>query len=106
MHLDRLDLFPLGDARRKEIPVLISTDKRAMSGYIDLRNVNGPGKCVWHVRALRNARRWDTTQGTAELAQTGPGKKATLDIASDALLVTDVRYIRPLTAKAVTAWYR
>ena len=103
---DRQDYYPVGDDRREEIPVLISTDKRAMAGFVDLRNVDARSAVVWHVRALRNARRWDVTEGTAQLATSGPGPNATLDVASDALYVSDVRYIRPLSPEAVNNWYR
>ena len=104
--LDRLDRFPIGDDRREEIPVLISTRERAMAGWLDMRNFDPETRTAWHVRDLRNARRWDTTQGTAELAVTGPGSRAALDVAADALVVAGVTFIRPLSPAALESWYR
>jgi len=102
----RPDHYEIGHPNREEIAVVISTTRRAMAGYMDLRNLDGPGKTVMYVRALRNARNWDTSEGTGELALTGPGPNATLDAACDAIIVTDVMFVRPLTAAAEASWYR
>jgi len=71
-----------------------------------MRNFDGAGRFVLHVRELRNARKWNTTGGTGELAKTGPGRSAKLDEPSDALAVTNITFIRPLTKAAEAAWYR
>jgi hypothetical protein len=98
--------YGFGGARRKEIPVLISTDKRAFAGWIDPHLCNGT--TVHHVRNLRNARKWGVDLGTAELASRGPGVSTqhpvALDEPSDAIIVTEVRVIRPLTGEAIERW--
>lgn len=93
----------IGADDRQEKPVLITTSRRAFAGWLDLRDI-GPGNQVWNVRSMRNARVWGTTEGVAELATRGPGDEAKLDAACDALLVTDVCVIRPLSPGAVERW--
>jgi len=95
----------VGSGSRQEVAVLITTESRAYAGWIDLRLLDGPGQCVYQVRALKNAIRWTgTTMGVAELAAHGPKPEAKLEMASDSICVTNVRGIRPLTREAIAAW--
>ncbi len=96
----------VGGPDRQEIPCLITTERRALAGFVDMRTFDGPANVLWHVRAARNCRNWDTTAGTGELANTGPGPNATFDEPSDAYVIAEIRFIRPLTESALRNWYR
>lgn len=104
----KLDRFGFGAPERKEKPYLITTTRRAFAGWADLRLLDGPGKVLWHVRSLRNARVWGVDNGSAELATKGPGcspsREAVLDDYADSEAVTDIMVIRPLSPEAVERW--
>ena len=105
MRFEDLEGLAVGSPKRREVAVLITTTRRAMAGYVDLRCFDAAASVMWHVRALRNCREWATTGGTGELANKGPGAGATFDDPADAFIVTDVKMVRPLTEQAEKRWY-
>lgn len=94
----------IGSKDRKEVALLITTSRRAFAGWMDLSDIGQGGTTVRNVRNMRNARIWGTSEGVSELATKGPGEGSKLDAPCDALLVTDVCVLRPLTPEAIRAW--
>lgn len=63
--MNNLDLYGFNKEERQEVPVLITTDRRAFAGLADLRLFDKDSRSIFNVTAMRNALDWGVSEGRA-----------------------------------------
>ena len=86
------------------VPVVVTTSRRIFCGLLDLRDIDAQARCVRDFQGARNALRPDTTKGVCQVAVEGPGPNASIEMASDIIVLMDVCVVRPCTEVAFAKW--
>lgn len=88
------------------LPVLVSAGaRRVYFGWVAAQDRADAEDRTVVLRRARVPLRWGTSGGVPELAETGPTERSKVGARSD-VLVTDVRVVRAVTAKAAESWER
>ena len=88
----------------KGVAVVVTTSRRIFFGYLDPRDIDGLAGAVYDLREARNALRPNVTGGVCQVAVTGPGAGASIEMPCDIAWLGDVKVIRPCSKEAERVW--